>query len=207
MKTELLLQFLMAFPLLAISLSFHEFSHGWVAFRCGDPTAKLAGRLSLNPLVHIDLWGTFLLPILFILTFRTPFGWAKPVPVNFLNLRKPKQQMVWVAVAGPAANVLLALFFASLFHVTGASPQSFLGSFLSLGALMNLVLAVFNILPLPPLDGSRIVIGLLPSHLIGYYRRLESFGFLIVLFFWMTGIINKILFPLVTLLASLLGVG
>ncbi|MBI4436946.1 MAG: site-2 protease family protein [Candidatus Omnitrophica bacterium] len=205
MTLHLLTQFLIAFPILAVSLTLHEFAHGWVAEQCGDSTAKHSGRLTLNPLAHIDLWGTVLLPIFFILTLNAPFGWAKPVPVNFMNLRRPKEQMVWVAVAGPIANLLLALFFAGLLHVGSVSPTSFLGRLLTLGSFMNLILAVFNIIPLPPLDGSRIVVGLLPASLLPYYRRLESFGFLIVLFLWATGLLSEFLLPIVSLLAKLLG--
>jgi len=199
------LQYLITFPVLAISLTLHEFAHGWVAERCGDNTAKLAGRLTLNPFAHIDLWGTIFLPIFFILTLNTPFGWAKPVPVNFMNLRRPKSQMVWVAIAGPIANLFLATFFAALFHIGSISPSSLLGSLLVLGSFLNLVLAVFNTIPLPPLDGSRIVMGLLPTPLLFYYRRLESFGFLIVIFLWATGLLDKVLLPAVSLLAKILG--
>lgn len=201
-----LLQYLVAFPILALSLSLHEFAHGWIANRCGDPTAKMSGRLTLNPLAHIDIWGTLLLPIFFILTLNTPFGWAKPVPVNFMNLRRPKSQMIWVAVAGPIANLLLATFFAAILHVGSFPPDSFLASFLLLGSFMNLVLAVFNIIPLPPLDGSRIVLGVLPQPLVPYYRQLESFGFLIILLLWSSGLLNKFLLPLVSFLAKTLGI-
>lgn len=205
MKLSLLLEFLLTFPLLALSLTLHEFAHGWVAERCGDSTAKLSGRLTLNPLAHIDLWGTVLLPIFFILALNTPFGWAKPVPVNFLNLRKPKSQMVWVAVAGPIANIFLAIFFAAFYHVGSFSPESTIGSLLKLGSLMNLVLAVFNTIPLPPLDGSRIVMGLLPPPLLYRYRKLEPFGFLVILFLWATDLLSKVLLPLVDFLARTLG--
>lgn len=205
MTLSLLIEFLIAFPILALSLTLHEFAHGWVADRCGDPTAKLSGRLTLNPLAHIDLWGTVLLPIFFIITLHAPFGWAKPVPVNFMNLRRPKEQMVWVAVAGPIANLFLALFFASFLHVGSIAATSWLGQIATLGSLMNLILAVFNIIPLPPLDGSRVVMGLLPTSLLPYYRRLESFGFLIVLFLWATGLLSQVLLPVVSLLARILG--
>ena len=206
MKLSLLLEFLLTFPLLAFSLTLHEVAHGWVAERCGDPTAKLSGRLTLNPFAHIDLWGTVLLPIFFILTLNTPFGWAKPVPVNFLNLRKPKSQMVWVAVAGPIANIFLAIFFAALYHVSSFPPDSPVGALLKLGSLLNVVLAVFNVLPLPPLDGSRIVMGLLPPQLLSHYRRLEPFGFLVILFLWATNLLSRVLLPVVDLLARALGI-
>ncbi len=205
MTLSLLFEFLLAFPLLALSLTLHEFAHGWVAERCGDDTAKVAGRLTLNPLAHIDLVGTILLPIFFIVTIHTPFGWAKPVPVNFMNLRRPRSQMIWVAVAGPIANILLATFFAAFYHVGAFSPASLGGSFLRLGSVMNLVLAVFNTIPLPPLDGSRIVMGLLPPRLLSSYRRLESFGFLVILFLWATDLLNRVLLPAVDFLARLLG--
>lgn len=200
-----LLPFLMIFPLILISVVLHEFAHGWVAYRCGDDTAKRSGRLTLNPLAHIDLWGTILVPIFFFLTVNIFFGWAKPVPVNFMNLRKPKPQMIWVAIAGPATNILLACCLAALFHGGNVSPDSLPGVFLVGGALLNLFLAVFNMIPVPPLDGSRVVMGLLPLSLLRPYARLERFGLVIIILLWATGLLWKGVFPVVLSLAALLG--
>lgn len=199
------LQFLVLFPLVILSVTLHEFSHGWVANRCGDPTAKWSGRLTLNPLAHMDLWGTFLIPILFYLAFHILFGWAKPVPVNFANLRKPRPHMIGVAAAGPLANILLALFLAVLFHTGDFPPDSLPGAFLVGGSFLNLFLAVFNLIPLPPLDGSRVVMGILPPSLLPSYLKLERFGLLIILLLWASGLLWNLALPVVFVLARGLG--
>ncbi len=169
--------------LLAITL--HEAAHGFVAWRLGDDTAWRLGRVSFNPLRHVDLFGTVILPAM-LLILRAPFlfGWAKPVPVAFHRLRQPRRDMVLVAAAGPAANLILATGSALLFHLLPLLPQSlagWLGSNLFNSILINLVLAVFNMLPLPPLDGGRVAVGLLPDVLARPLARLERFGFLIII--------------------------
>lgn len=169
--------------LLAITL--HEAAHGYVAWRLGDDTAWQLGRVSFNPLRHVDPFGTILLPAM-LLVLRAPFlfGWAKPVPVAFNRLRRPRRDMVLVAAAGPAANLLLATASALLFHVLPHLPHSFagwLGQNFYNSILINLVLAVFNMLPLPPLDGGRVAVGLLPDVLARPLARLERFGFLIII--------------------------
>ena len=169
--------------LLAITL--HEAAHGFVAWRLGDDTAWQLGRVSFNPFRHIDLFGTVILPAM-LLVLRAPFlfGWAKPVPVAFNRLRHPRRDMVLVAAAGPAANLILATASALLFHLLPLLPMSFagwLGSNLYNSILINLVLAVFNMLPLPPLDGGRVAVGLLPDALARPLARLERFGFLIII--------------------------
>lgn len=204
MRLDLLIQFLFLLPLMLISLTVHEYAHGWVAYRDGDPTAKQMGRLSLNPFSHVDPFGTFLLPLLLILVGAVPLGWARPVPVNFLNLRNPRRQMVWVAAAGPLANLLLAMVFSLLIKGLWTVLHPNLIAFLVIGGYMNIGLAIFNLLPIPPLDGSRVMIGLLPPPLLPAYGVLERYGFLLILLFWWSGFFDKFLFPLSHLVATAL---
>jgi Zn-dependent protease len=169
--------------LLAITL--HEASHGYAAWRLGDDTAYRLGRVSFNPLRHVDGFGTVVLPAL-LLILKAPFlfGWAKPVPVAFHRLRRPRRDMVLVAAAGPGANLALAAASALLFHLVPLLPPTtgdWLGLNLGNSILINLVLAVFNMLPLPPLDGGRVAVGLLPRGLALPLARLERFGFLILI--------------------------
>jgi Zn-dependent protease len=170
--------------LLAITL--HEAAHGFVAWRLGDDTAYRQGRVTVNPLRHIDPFGTVLLPamLLFVSGGRIMFGFAKPVPVNFMRLGRPRRDMVWVAAAGPAANLAMALIAAALFHVVPALPQQF-GSWvlqnLNNAIWINVLLAVFNMLPIPPLDGGRVAVGLLPLPLARALQRAERLGFAIII--------------------------
>ncbi len=186
----------------------HEYAHGWVAYRCGDRTAKLAGRLTLNPLKHIDPVGTIILPgvLLFMRSMGYPvfiFGWAKPVPVNFMALNNPKRDMMLVGLAGPAMNILLALFFSIVFR---ANFMEDLEGFFLLAVFINLLLAAFNLLPIPPLDGSRLVMGFLRGSWLKVYRSLEPYGMLIVVLLLYVGVLDEVVFPMVNFLGKIMGV-
>ena len=170
---------------LIIAITFHEAAHGFVAHALGDNTAFDRGRVSFNPLVHIDPFGTLILPAMLLLA-HSPFlfGYAKPVPVNFRALRNPRIDMVWVALAGPATNIALALAAALAFHILGFLPANaaqWVADNLKNALLINVVLAVFNMLPIPPLDGGRVAVGLLPRALGASLARLEPFGMLILI--------------------------
>ena len=173
-----------AIPVL-LAITMHEAAHGYVAWRLGDPTAMRAGRVTANPLKHIDPVGTLLLPGLLLL-IRAPFlfGFAKPVPVDFSKLRKPKRDMVLVAIAGPASNILLAILSALLIGLGSILPTSvglWLVTNLENSIIINLLLAIFNLIPLPPLDGGRVAVGLLPRSLGWRLAKLEKFGLFILL--------------------------
>ena len=170
---------------LIIAITFHEAAHGFVAHALGDNTAYDRGRVSFNPLVHIDPFGTLILPAMLLIA-HSPFlfGYAKPVPVNFRALRNPRIDMVWVALAGPGTNIALALVAALAFHILDflpANASQWVGDNLKNAILINVVLAVFNMLPIPPLDGGRVAVGLLPRALGAPLARLEPFGMLILI--------------------------
>jgi Zn-dependent protease len=166
-----------------LAITLHEAAHGFVAYRCGDDSAWKLGRVTVNPLRHIDLYGTILLPLLLLLVSggRFMFGYAKPVPVAFARLRRPRRDMVLVAIAGPAANLALALVSAALVRLVvamgpGGAFVDWITENLYISVLVNLILAIFNMLPLPPLDGGRVAVGLLPLPLAVPLARLERFG-------------------------------
>ena len=198
------MEILISLVVFFIAIVVHEFSHAFVAYKRGDMTAARSGRLTLNPLAHIDPFGTVLLPILLI-ALRSPvlFGWAKPVPINFAALKSPKTDMIWVGLAGPAANLLVALI-ATLALKTGLRDSS--GFVIVLGQLIliNVVLAVFNLVPLPPLDGSRIIMGLLPRPLAIRYAMIEPYGFIILFALLYLGLFNRVVWPVVAWVIHLL---
>jgi len=203
---------LWAIPILA-AVVLHEIAHGYVAFRLGDPTAAQLGRLTLNPFAHVDLFGTVILPLL-LLFGGAPFlfGYAKPVPVNFLNLRNPRKGMVLVALAGPAMNLLIAALSALAFNFLQAvqvPQEGFVATNLGVltlmaghSVLMNIGLAVFNMLPVPPLDGGRVATGLLPRAPAIALARLEPYGMLIIMLLLATGALDQILRPMTKFLVQ-----
>lgn len=192
-----------------LAITMHEAAHGYVAKHFGDFTAFNAGRISLNPARHIDPVGTILVPAaLFIISKMTMgagflFGWAKPVPVNFSNLRHPKQDMLWVAAAGPGANLLMAFFWALLiklamiFPITEYTKPVILMSIA--GIEINVILMVLNLLPLPPLDGGRMAVSLLPHRIAYSFSRIEPYGFMILLVLLISGVLGVIVWPMVNL--------
>ena len=192
------------------AITLHEAAHGYAARHFGDPTAWQAGRISLNPLRHIDPVGTVLIPLLILLFSAGSFlfGYAKPVPVNFSRLRNPKQDMFWVALAGPAANLFMALVWAALLKLAWEMPVNDftvpLSEMSKLGVIINCVLMVLNLLPLPPLDGGRIAVSLLPYPLASKFAQLERWGFPILLLLLITGILGLVMSPLVQMLAGLI---
>lgn len=192
-----------AIPVL-FAITLHEAAHAWAANRCGDPTAKQLGRLSINPLRHVDLIGTIFIPLLIgVLThFQFVFGWAKPVPISWGQLRHPRRDAAIVTIAGPVANVLMAIFWticfklAIYFNPQASLPALFLLLMGQAGILINLILALLNLIPIPPLDGSRVVASMLPYKQAELYLKLEPFGFIILLILLLTGILGWVMQPL-----------
>ncbi|EGL54555.1 MAG: site-2 protease family protein [Pseudomonadota bacterium] len=198
-----------AIPVL-FAITVHEVAHGWVALKLGDRTAQMLGRLTLNPFKHIDPIGTVLVPGLLLLLGGFVFGWAKPVPVSYQNLHQPKRDMAWVAAAGPAANFIMAIIWAivaklglMLIHadITLGQPMMFMGV---AGVLINTMLMMLNLLPIPPLDGSRVLSSWLPGPMAYKFSRIEPYGFFILLGLLYFGILNLILWPLVSAMLGLL---
>lgn len=207
--------FAISILVLLFSVILHEVMHGVVALKFGDTTAQRAGRLTLNPIPHIDLFGTILLPALLIFT-GSPilFGWAKPVPVNPLNFSNIRRGELFVSAAGILANFGLAIAAAAIYHLLDALPQTFpaiLGSILRFTVTINLVLGVFNLFPIPPLDGSKVLLSQLPLNLARQYQKLEPYGILILLIFMMipfghsSSLLQAILGFFVRLFSSILG--
>ena len=182
------------------AITAHEAAHGFAARYFGDMTADRAGRITLNPLKHIDPIGTILLPALTLLVGGILFGWAKPVPVDFSRLRHPKRDMLWVAAAGPASNFVMALFWALMIKFAVTVPSIYsepLGLMGQAGVMINVVLMVLNLLPLPPLDGGRIAVSLLPNRMAYQYAQIERYGFIILIVLLATGLLATIMEPFI----------
>lgn len=181
-------------PPILFALAFHEFSHGWVANKLGDPTAKHAGRLTLNPISHLDPIGTIML-------FLVHFGWAKPVPVNPVNLQDPKRDMLWISLAGPGSNLLLAFLFGAVIRVIGVprlsagfsgSGMELIGLMMVYGVIINIALAIFNLIPVPPLDGSKIFHAFIPDRYEQQYLQFQQYGPMILIGLVMLGMFSNI---------------
>jgi Zn-dependent protease len=200
----LLVSFAVSFAFLVVAMTIHEFAHGWTANLLGDPTAKHSGRLTLNPLAHIDPFWTLLLPLLLFISSsgQFVFGAAKPVPINYWALKNPKRDVVLIGASGPLANLLMALGIALLMRSVAMHPLA--STILFNLLLINVVLGVFNLIPIPPLDGSRILMGLLPDRLADSYSRIEPFSFVILLFFVWMGLFSRLIWPVVDAIVKLL---
>jgi len=200
---------LAAIPVL-FAITLHEAAHGYVARHFGDMTAYQQGRISLNPLRHIDPIGTVLVPLLTMLVGGILFGWAKPVPVNFAALRHPKKDMLWVAIAGPASNLAMALGWALVYKFAWTFPDNYFAEpmlgMAEWGIKINAVLMVLNLLPLPPLDGGRVAISLLPYRQAFQLSKIEPYGMFILIFLAITPVLGWILLPLVRLVYKLISV-
>ncbi len=213
--TALILKLIIFAPGLIFAVTLHEVAHGWVAYRLGDPTAKLSGRLTINPIRHIDLFGSILLPAVLLLTHsRFLFGYAKPVPVNFSMLKNPKRDIILVSVAGCVVNFMLAIASSILFHIgialfTPSVPMY--GTIiepvllmLQYSILINLVLGIFNLIPIPPLDGGRILMAILPYEWSIKFSRIEPYGMVILIILMFSGILGRFVFPIINIMSSIL---
>jgi Zn-dependent protease len=198
---------LAAIPVL-FAITLHEAAHGYVAKHFGDMTAYQAGRITLNPLRHIDPFGTIILPLLTLWIGGILFGWAKPVPVNFAALRNPKKDMLWVAIAGPASNLVMALGWALLYKMGLMFPENYFADaalgMAKWGININVVLMVLNLLPLPPLDGGRVAVSLLPHRQAFQLAKIEPYGMFILIFLAITPVLGWIIMPLMKMVFRLL---
>lgn len=216
--------FILFYPLMLFSLSFHEAAHAWTADKFGDPTARLLGRITLNPIPHIDIVGTFILPVIAIFSGWPLFGWGKPVPVDGRNLKNPREDHLWISLAGPVSNMVLAAVFAGIAHgivgldsrdvFHGIGRDSFQATALGyavavcqLGVMLNLALAIFNLIPIFPLDGGGIIRGLLPARWVDSYDRFAQYGMWIILILLVTGALQVIAIPIRFLTNFLLPAG
>lgn len=211
---SMVLSFIIQAPPFLLAISCHEAAHGWMAERKGDDTARMLGRVTLNPIKHLDPVGTLVFALTLV-TMSIGFGWAKPVPINTRKLENPKRDWLWVSLAGPGANILLALLSAVALHLIAWSLNpgtlaSWRGvvepvyNMLTISVYINVLLAMFNLLPVYPLDGSHLVEGLLPMRQALQFIRLKPFGMIILLALIFTGFIDKVLFPLVFLVSRMM---
>ncbi len=205
----LLLQVISAYIVLLGSVVFHEYFHAWMGRKLGDESPLLSSRLTLDPRPHIDIVGTVILPLflLFNAVFFSGtallFGWAKPVPINLYNLKNPKKDMMLIGASGPLTNLTLAFCFTIIFK-TGILPANSLAeSFVAFAILLNLVLGIFNLIPLPPLDGSHILAGFLSPQAEMKYMKIQSFSIFILIFMWITGVLGLIIYPIIYLWTEL----
>lgn len=211
MSFEMIVELVLALVAFFAAVVFHEYAHGRVAYALGDPTARDARRLTLNPLAHIDPVGTVLLPVLlavlrFVFNMGVPIvGYAKPVPVNPVYFRHPYRGMMLVALAGPAVNLLLAGVGVGVWHSLGAGLPELLSFFIFYFVAINIILAVFNLIPVPPLDGSRVLLYLLPEGGKRLLIQLEPFGFVIIFLLLYAGVITNLLMPIVSWVEAMLG--
>lgn len=188
----------------------HEVAHGWAAYKLGDKTAYMLGRLSLNPIKHIDPVGTILVPAVLLLTAGFAFGWAKPVPIDWRNLGNPKRDTAIVALAGPAANLGMAIVWVVLTLIATLLPPDMsvlsepLLNMAVVGVFFNILLMVFNLIPIPPTDGGRIAVSLLPANIGSYLSRIEPYGLIIIVVLMLTGVLWKFIMPIIQTLSQLL---
>ena len=191
-------ELLLSFLVLIASLTFHEAAHAWAADRLGDTTARMLGRLSLNPAVHIDVVGTIVFPLIALMTGVPLIGWAKPVPVNMRNLREPRRDFAIIALAGPVSNLVLAVIGAVVVNLLPAGDGVRIGLLeegLIRFVLINVLLAVFNMIPIPPLDGGNVLIGVLPQQMAAVVEQLRSWGFVLLYVLMLSGFLSAITFP------------
>ena len=198
---------LLYIPILFFSVVLHEYMHGYVAYRCGDDTAYLMGRLTFNPAAHVDMWGTIIIPAMCYISGLPMFGWAKPVPVNYYRLHNPKNDMAKVSLAGPLSNVFLIVVAALLLKILIIADYNavpVLSKALVYMIAVNLMLSIFNLIPIPPLDGSKVLAALLPTPLSVKYMRLERFSMIIIIVLIVSGAFRLILVPLFNFFFSLI---